>query len=264
MPDLVISRYNEKIDWLKYVPDKYRIFLYNKGDEIEPSEALQRVHFYMRIPNVGRETDTYLNHMLYYMNQNDSFTVFSQADPFEHAPHFLSLLELDFTEDVWGYSTQWKQSYPPAAIIKKHLAITGKHSRDEIFSLYNWGPLYSYDWGAFQISHDYFSNYGVDNGTNIAHDFLYRISHFVAGDKALHASLGEFSYGAIFGVQNSIVNRIDRKILINALREVRSYNVVGYVMERLWLHFFGREFISISTVHETILAETEKNAHPSL
>jgi len=156
MPDLVIARYNEDVSWLSQVPDGYNIFLYNKGDDIDLSSIRHKIHQYVKLENIGRESDTYLLHMLGNMSTTDSYTVFSQADPFEHSPDFLHLLHQSFEGTAWGYSSQWKYNFPPEHLIKSYMAKTGKPTRDEIFSLYNWGPIYSYDEGAFLISNLYF------------------------------------------------------------------------------------------------------------
>jgi len=52
--DLIVSRYREDISWLSEFSD-YRIFLYNKGEPIEGS---------INLPNVGREGNTYLTHII--------------------------------------------------------------------------------------------------------------------------------------------------------------------------------------------------------
>ncbi|RDI39776.1 DUF3431 domain-containing protein [Gluconacetobacter liquefaciens] len=247
MPDLVIARYNEDVSWLVNVPDDFNIFLYNKGDELDISNIRSKLKGYFRIQNIGRESDTYLLHIIHNMGKTDSFTVFSQGDPFEHSPDFLRLLTHRFADDAWGYSSQWKQGFPPAHLIETHIARTGQPTRNEIFSLYNWGPIYSFDEGAFLISRLYFSFYGVENGTNIAADFFGRIGYEAARHKAAQATLGEFPYAAIFGVRNSVVSHISNDIFLRALHEVRTNQMAGHIMERLWLHFFGRPFISIGT-----------------
>ncbi|MFT9253355.1 MAG: hypothetical protein ABF567_09815 [Acetobacter okinawensis] len=251
MPDLVIARYNEDVSWLSQVPDGYNIFLYNKGDDIDLSSIRHKIHQYVKLENIGRESDTYLLHMLGNMSTTDSYTVFSQADPFEHSPDFLHLLHQSFEGTAWGYSSQWKYNFPPEHLIKSYMAKTGKPTRDEIFSLYNWGPIYSYDEGAFLISNLYFAYYGVANGTNIAADFFGRIGYDALQKKAAQATLGVFPYAAVFGVRNSAVHAVPKDVLLKAVLEVRANNMAGHIMERLWFHLFGQPFIALGHPHET-------------
>ena len=55
--ELVIARYNENLDWLKKIPKNIKITIYNKGkhDISYPIKS---------IPNVGKESNTYLYHII--------------------------------------------------------------------------------------------------------------------------------------------------------------------------------------------------------
>jgi hypothetical protein len=72
---VVISRYNENIEWLKEV--NHPIYLYNKGDECNFSKSI-------RLDNVGREAHTYLYHIVNFYEQLDDYTVFLQGNPTDH------------------------------------------------------------------------------------------------------------------------------------------------------------------------------------
>jgi hypothetical protein len=70
---MVVARYNERLEWLKYEPfSKYKVLVYNKGineDFYNPGEV-------ETLPNVGREGHTYLYHIVkHYDNLND-ITIF--------------------------------------------------------------------------------------------------------------------------------------------------------------------------------------------
>ena len=60
--EIVVARYNEDLEWLKKIPKEYKITIYNKGlDDIKniPSSAT-----ITKLPNIGRESHTYLYHMI--------------------------------------------------------------------------------------------------------------------------------------------------------------------------------------------------------
>lgn len=76
--NLVISRYNEDLDWVKFVDkNKYKIFIYNKGSKIENLDTID-------LPNYGRESQTYIHHIIQNYHNLSDYTVFLQGNPFDH------------------------------------------------------------------------------------------------------------------------------------------------------------------------------------
>lgn len=75
---IVIARYNEDLQWLREEPfNEYDYVIYNKGDNksyYKSSRCLDEID----LPNVGRETHTYLTHIINYYDDNSlaSFTFF--------------------------------------------------------------------------------------------------------------------------------------------------------------------------------------------
>lgn len=80
--DLVVSRYNEDISWLSDFTD-YRIFLYNKGNPLEGS---------IKLPNVGREGNTYLTHIIDNYDNLGEWVFFTQGHPFDHVKNYKDVL----------------------------------------------------------------------------------------------------------------------------------------------------------------------------
>ncbi|XP_033638033.1 uncharacterized protein LOC117298808 [Asterias rubens] len=83
--DFVISHYKEKLDWLKPVA-KY-CHVYDKGHErsLKPSFPVKH---WEELPNVGRESHTYLYHIIKNYENLANVTIFLQGDLEEHAPNF--------------------------------------------------------------------------------------------------------------------------------------------------------------------------------
>ena len=75
---LVVSRYNESLEWLNDAPfNKYPVIIYNKGSNenfIKPGKLVDIIN----LPNVGRESHTYLCHILqnYEDDKINNITVF--------------------------------------------------------------------------------------------------------------------------------------------------------------------------------------------
>jgi hypothetical protein len=81
MQDLVIARYNEDLNWVNYVSN-LNIYIYNKGEKLVTN------HKVIELENIGRESHTYISHILRnYGKLND--TIFSQGNPFTYTKDFI-------------------------------------------------------------------------------------------------------------------------------------------------------------------------------
>ncbi len=85
---IVIALYKENIDWINKLPiEKYDIFIYhkNKGVPKEIKKLIddKKIH-YEEINNVGRESHTYIFHILKHLKNLPDKIFFSQAEPFDH------------------------------------------------------------------------------------------------------------------------------------------------------------------------------------
>ena len=92
MHSIVLARYNESLDWISEIPDDFCVYVYNKGDRITSPTVLRRANYIIDRPNVGRESETYLFHMLTAPLPDRHYTVYSQGDPFLHSPDLIKLL----------------------------------------------------------------------------------------------------------------------------------------------------------------------------
>jgi hypothetical protein len=76
--DLIIARYNEDISWVsKLDKTKFNIFIYNKGPKLDGYETID-------LPNFGRESETYLHHIVNNYDNISEHTIFLQGNPLEH------------------------------------------------------------------------------------------------------------------------------------------------------------------------------------
>jgi hypothetical protein len=84
--DIIISRYNEDFShW--YILKDY-ITIYNKGNDIP--ENLKNIFRIINLPNVGRESHTYLYHIVSNYNNLADKTIFFQGKISDH-----KILELE-------------------------------------------------------------------------------------------------------------------------------------------------------------------------
>lgn len=77
--ELVVARYREDLRWLKRVPKKIRVTVYDKGGHADAKHPLQ---------NIGREAQTYLHHIVTRYDDLADLTVFAQGKPFDHVSTF--------------------------------------------------------------------------------------------------------------------------------------------------------------------------------
>jgi hypothetical protein len=96
---IIISRYHEDVSWSEKYSD-YRV-IYNKGNNIEQN--------CITLPNIGRESHTYLYHIVENYNNLADYNVFLQGFPYDHKPDLdYILLDLIFNNK---YSFKWLSNW---------------------------------------------------------------------------------------------------------------------------------------------------------
>ena len=112
--EIIIARYNEDLSWLKKIPKSIKITVYNKGlDDITQIKDLK--YDIIKLPNVGRESHTYLYHIIHNYNNLAHKTIFCQGDSIFHSPGFLDLLKnVNLFEPVQSLSAfYWPEGEKP-------------------------------------------------------------------------------------------------------------------------------------------------------
>ena len=253
MHQLVIARYAENLDWLAEVPADFEVHVYNKGAPVTSPAAIARAAAIVDRPNEGRESETYLTHVMTLLSgqrrmQEQSFVVFAQGDPFEHSPDFLGLLHAwRGWQAVQPLSWRWKirRDIPPASVLSRETGgfVDGLRVRPELFSLQSWTPLGFHDVGTFWLQETYRQVHGLPDGSNIAAHFLAMCGLSGLAAQADAHLLGRFAYGAVFAARASQLTALPGESLAALRRAALGHEVYGYVLERMWLHLFGMDFI---------------------
>lgn len=253
MLSFVVARYKEDIAWIDHLPADAVVHLYNKGPAIAPGTLRRDVRL-VELRNAGRESGTYMHHLMHdFRADAGDFTVFTQGDPFEHAPGFLDLVRHPHLwRDVQPLSVQWvpEKRIPPPLLTEGDTRdwIGPMRVRSEHFSLMTWAPLHFFDEGAWGIGAAYRQKHRLPSGSNIAAHFLEFCGLEALAAQAAQADLGVFSYGAIFAVRNARIAAFletARAHLEKIELLTRADLNYGYIFERLWLHFFGEPFIAL-------------------
>jgi uncharacterized protein YxeA len=75
--EIVVSRYNEDVNWLKEYPfNHFKITCYNKGPNAPSKDCITPNCNIKNLPNVGRESHTYLHHIIENYNNLAPVTIF--------------------------------------------------------------------------------------------------------------------------------------------------------------------------------------------
>ena len=81
---IVISVYNENIEWIQHINrDVFEIYIYNKGNPATLNTHNVPCHI-NHLPNIGRESHTYLYHIIEHYDCLPDKIVFTQGHPFDH------------------------------------------------------------------------------------------------------------------------------------------------------------------------------------
>jgi hypothetical protein len=248
--EIVIARYNENLEWVLNIPKEYKIYVYNKSNNINELNYIKNVKNLKIIqqPNIGRESHTYLTHIINNYNNLSDKIVFTQGDPIFHNEKFIELLnnheKFDIIQPLSAYYD--KTTTPPKEILNKtknlwldNLPIHLDYTDIQFRTMY---PYYYYTW-----------NEVIINAINDRYDLYDYIKNELNIKNIRKKYLIPFCYAAIFSVTKKIIhtrtiefyNKIlnfliyDKQIMLN-----KKIIDNGYIIERLWMSIFNYQKFS--------------------
>ena len=83
--EIIIAKYKEDLSWIDNLKG-FKLSIYDKSDE---------TNFYIKLENKGRESDTYLNHIIINYDNLSDINIFIQGHPFDHYPNLYDLINND-------------------------------------------------------------------------------------------------------------------------------------------------------------------------
>ena len=236
--EIVIARYNENLDWVNKLDPSIKVTIYNKG--------LNDINFpFITLPNVGRETHTYLYHIIHNYKSLADQTIFCQGNTISHSPDFLKLLKVreqfEPIQSLSAYYSHGAQNIPSTEMKKltTHLHINNlkvhvEYVDNDFITQY---PMYEYDSGNIQNMKKFMKSVNTDN---ILKYTIKRLKLINVNDKDLFP----FSYAAIFSVNKNVILNNSKQYYENIMdfhmNDKRIDNQdFGYIVERLWLVIFN-------------------------
>ena len=222
---LIISRYNEELNWLNEHKD-FKIIVYNKG------KKLLKNNFFKieELENVGRESHTWLYHIVHNYNKLNYINIFLQGriddlDCMVYSSPSLYLKNID----KYGYSA----------------------SRYGMLGPFHWkwnigienDIRYKDQWNKNKISK---SNIGF---RNFAKKLFPNIPLFVAT-----------SYSGCFAVKREVILQHDISFY-QELLDILSKNknpIEGHYMERLWCYIFTQNKLINRAIFDVLRTKIER------
>jgi len=247
--EIVVARYNENLDWLKKIKKSkdIKITVYNKGpDDIDVP--------FIQLPNVGRESHTYLYHIINNYDNLADQTIFCQGDSIFHSPDFLDLINKYRKKfepvqplTAWYCDKIDRQlELPPKPVVEatKNLWIDGKARIHVEYMDNNFVSIYPYfytDIMVIKLVEKFKSVYGIENALK------FNVDRFRLKNVDLDY-LFPVSYAAIFSINKEAIqdNSVD---FYNNIMSILIYDIrpgifdkpmdQGLFLERLWLVIFN-------------------------
>jgi len=200
---IVIARYNEDINYLlKYSNIS---IVYNKGDN-----NIDLKFNYINLPNIGRESHTYLYHIIKNYDNLANKTLFIQGNIKDH-----KLYPLDYylynNDDFVGYKSKYSIN-----LLKKNIIHEGKYLRELKQGNLKKSKYTPYEW---------INLIGIDISNNM--EFF------------------EMIWGANFSVSKDLIHKKSKSFYENIIKYVEYDNnpEEGHYFERSWYLIFNHPIL---------------------
>ena len=228
---LIIARYNENLDWLKEFKD-FKIIVYNKGAELSGDLIYEVIN----LENKGRESHTWLHHIVKNYNNLNEINVFLQG-------------KIDDL-NCMAYKN-------PNDYLKEINRYGFKASRYGLLGPFHWDwnvnidkdIKYKNQWENKEISR---SNIGF---RNFSKKLFPNIPLFVAT-----------SYSGCFAVKKEIIKQ-HNIFFYQELLDILSQNenpIEGHYMERLWCYIFTKNKPFIESIFDVMQTKIERSRFSKL
>jgi len=209
---IVVARYNEDIKWL--LPFKDITIIYNKGDY---HPLLSKFHT-IYLNNVGRESHTYLYHIINNYNNLKKITIFFQGNISDHNDKILDIEDYFQDKDFIGKLDNYDIN-----LLKKEINHFGKYKKDLKTGNMRKSDFLPFDWINNII--------GID---------LNNISNF-----------SKVVWNANFSIKKELILKKSINFYKNILRYISDHSnpEEGHFLERSWYIIFNNKYIEKSLIN---------------
>jgi len=217
---IVIARYNEDINWL--LPYKDITIIYNKGNYIPSLNKFQTIY----LENVGRESHTYMYHIVNNYDNLADKTLFFQGNISDHK--MLDIEDYFKKDDFIGKFNELNIND-----LLKNINHYGKYKKDYINGNMKKCNLTPYDW--------------INKVIGINMDNITKQSLNVV-------------WGANFSLSKKLILSKPKEFYQNILRYIDYHQNLeeGHYLERTWYIIFNYPYISKSKIYYLFFNNYEK------
>jgi len=257
---IVISRYNENIDWINQLIELHswikNIIVFNKGNDDVNIKYTDKINV-ISIENVGREGETYLQYIINNYDSLPEHIWFIQANPFEHSPDFINLLSINSVKEYnclyQCLTYRYLKDLPNDIGKDNRFYINKNRIIDYFIDKYDQQvvDIHSfYDYAHEQKVHDMESKYDT-NKFECYYDFL---CDYIGIDKPEHKIIG-YTWSAMFYVNKSQVIQHAKNVYEKLRFKLMEYDTQGgfegYMLERIWNYIFTkRSYTSLKELYK--------------
>lgn len=206
--EVVVARYNEDLSWIRREFSSEKITVYNKGkDDLSlPSNVIIK-----KLENIGRESHTYLHHIVENYDKLEGRILFLQGNPFDHEDFIFNPLSL--YKKIKATNCKF--------IIAKGCTITNTRKQTRVlldFANTKWQETIFKDYNFAEFKTKYIENGEETNG------FFYTV------------------LGANFAVEACQIKARPKKYYQNLIKFLDNIAPIeGHYLEKLWNVIFSKK-----------------------
>jgi hypothetical protein len=217
MWQIVIARSYEDLSWTQQLDPSIEVVVYNKGEG----------DFGIPLQNIGRETDTYLHHIVENYDNLAEHIIFTQGYPFQHSPDFLEKIK-NIHGKFMPLSKRYNEVEPPPS----HFREDGMYEIDMCNDVewYVRHPIIQWN----PIDTCYRKYKSIPQRENGFCTFANEID--VPFDKDTKKI--KFFYSGIFYIHRDLVRKYPKETYKKWLELNRKHYSYGYLFEKMWHYIF--------------------------
>lgn len=226
MASIIVSRFNEDLNWLLKIKG-LNIIVYNKGESLNPNNQFKII----KLKNVGRESHTFVHHIVKNYELLDDINIFLQGRiddlgcmAFQNPKLYLKNI------DKFGFSVKRFGLLGPM-----HWTWNINIEKDE---------RYKQAWDNMEISR---SEIGF---RNFSKKLFPKIPIFVST-----------SYGGCFAVKKELIKAHSKDFYVNLLNILEKHKnpIEGHYLERLWCYMFTKNRTLVRSLKDVLLTKIERS-----